>query len=81
MRIRERYPQVYRTPPPEYAILTITIKSIHPQDFDNSVGSAKPIVDALKGIVIKDDDAQHCKIIYKIIKVDHRTEECVEIQT
>lgn len=80
-RIRERYPHVYVTPPPEYAILTITIKSIHPQDFDNSVGSAKPIVDALKNIIIKDDDAQHCKITYTILKVDHKADECVEIET
>lgn len=76
-RLRGTYPQVS---PAERVILTLTFYTTRPQDFDNTIASSKAIIDGLKGYAIKDDNAAHCEMNFKIEKVEHKTQEHVKIQ-
>ena len=65
--------------PWEYAIIKLTIYATHRPDDDNATAMVKPIVDSLKGLVIKDDAAEKVRIIVETKKVEHKKEEHVEI--
>lgn len=76
-RLRGRYPQLTII---ERAILTVTICTTRPQDFDNAVASLKPVIDGLKGFAIRDDDATHCEMRFKVEKVIHKAQEKIKIK-
>lgn len=80
-KIRENYPQLTKMGMPfDRAIIYLTIYATHPPDLDNAVAACKPIVDGLKGIVIKDDSYDKCEIRVKVEKVRHKKDEHVEIE-
>ncbi len=67
-------------PPMKNALVTITLYANHPYDQDNQYASVKNCVDGLKGLLITNDDPEHCEIVVKTIKVKTRKEEHVEIE-
>jgi Holliday junction resolvase RusA-like endonuclease len=75
--IRANYPQIKIR---DYAILIIYLYTTRPQDYDNSVASVKPIIDALKGVILIDDDPTHCEVKVVTKKVSHREDEHIEIE-
>lgn len=75
--LAEQYPQRAIL---ERATITLTFYTTRPQDFDNTVASAKPLIDGLKGWAIRDDDATHCEMRFKIKKVEHKNQEKVKIE-
>lgn len=64
----------------ECAIITVTIYATQVPDMDNAMASAKPIVDGLKGLVIRDDSHDKCDIRIRVQKVNHKNEEHVEVE-
>lgn len=60
--------------------ITFELRTTHPQDYDNSIASIKPLLDGMKGVVIKDDSPEHIwtpKV--KTVKVNTKEEEGVTI--
>ena len=76
-RLRASYPQprVF-----EHAIISATLYAIRLPDYDNAVASMKPLIDSLKGFVIRDDSPDRCEIKVTMVKVDHKNEEHVELR-
>lgn len=66
--------------PLPYAFLRIIFKTTRPFDRDNSFSASKPLVDALKGIVIVDDSPKYIDLQVEQIKIPHRREEGVLIE-
>ena len=62
------------------AIVAITLYTIKPQDYDNSVASIKAVVDGLKGIGIIDDNQNVLALSVATVKVNKKCDERVEIE-
>ena len=65
--------------PWECAIISITIYATHPPDYDNATASIKPIIDALKGRIIRDDSYKLLAVSVTLQKVKTKKEEHVEL--
>lgn len=62
------------------ANIAITLYTIRPQDYDNSVAAVKAIIDGMKGLVFVDDSPKYLnKPKVKTVKVAHLDEQRVEI--
>lgn len=61
------------------AIVNITFYTCHLMDYDNAYGSAKPLVDALKGQAIEDDKPDKLTLYVTSEKVKHLKDQCTEI--
>lgn len=66
--------------PFKYARIEIELRTIRPQDKDNSYFSIKPVLDATKGLVIVDDDPEHLDLSVRSIKVNRRSDEGVRMR-
>lgn len=77
-RTRESYPQAE---PLECAIISIKMYYAGiSRDVDNLYASVKPILDGLKGLVIKDDRPENVRLSVASEKVARRADERVEIE-
>ncbi len=60
-------------------VVSIIFYSCHLMDYDNSYGSAKPLIDALKGQVIDDDRPDKLTLYVTQKKVAHLKDQKTEI--
>lgn len=68
------------TLPYEQARVVITLHTIRLLDIDNAFTCIKPLLDALKDIVIADDNPNCLELAVKQAKVAHRHQEMVSMQ-